>query len=94
MTLSRCLLIEIRAKHDQPIDWVGPTQPPGSHPPPTRDAAHGNTLGLKVTAESKKKYMKKSCVVDKYRRMAGYVEISCKKGAENRRTVESFWNEI
>ena len=29
-----------------------------------------NTLGLKVTAESKKKYMKKSCVVDKYRRMA------------------------
>ena len=30
-----------------------------------------NTLGLKVTAESKKKYMKKSCVVDKYRRMAG-----------------------
>ena len=53
-----------------------------------------NTLGLKVTAESKKKYMKKSCVVDKYRRMAGYVEISCKKGAENRRTVESFWNEI
>ena len=64
MTLSRCLLIEIRAKHDQPIDWVGPTQPPGSHPPPTRDAAHGNTLGLKVTAESKKKYMKKSCVVE------------------------------
>ena len=30
-----------------------------------------NTLGLKVTAESKKKYMKKSCIVDKYRRMAG-----------------------
>ena len=28
LTLSRCLLIEIRAKHDQPIDWVGPTQPP------------------------------------------------------------------
>ena len=42
-----------------------------------------NTLGLKVTAESKKNYIKKSCVVDKYRRMAGYVEISCKKGAEN-----------
>ena len=53
-----------------------------------------NTLGLKVTAESKKKYMKKSCVVDKYRRMAGLVEISCKKGAENRGIVESFWNEI
>ena len=30
-----------------------------------------NTLGLNVTAESKKKYIKKSCVVDKYRRMAG-----------------------
>ena len=25
--LIRCLLIEIRAKHDQPTDWVGPTQP-------------------------------------------------------------------
>ncbi len=30
-----------------------------------------NTLGLKVTAESKKNYIEKSCVVDKYRRMAG-----------------------
>jgi len=30
-----------------------------------------NTLGLKVTAEIKKNYIKKSCVVDKYRRMAG-----------------------
>ena len=30
-----------------------------------------NTLGLKVTTESKKNYIKKSCVVDKYRRMAG-----------------------
>ena len=30
-----------------------------------------NTLGLKVTAESKKNHIKKSCVVDKYRRMAG-----------------------
>jgi len=29
-----------------------------------------NMLGLKVTAESKKNYIKKSCVVDKYRRMA------------------------
>jgi len=29
-----------------------------------------NALGLKVTAESKN-YIKKSCVVDKYRRMAG-----------------------
>ena len=28
LTLSRCLLIEIRAKHGQPIVWVGPTQPP------------------------------------------------------------------
>ena len=54
-----------------------------------------NTLGLKVTAESKKNYIKKSCVVDKYRRMAGYVEISCKKGAENGRNVERvFLNEI
>ena len=42
-----------------------------------------DTLGLKVTAESKKNYIKKSCVVDKYRRMAGLVEISYKKGAEN-----------
>ena len=32
-----------------------------------------NTLGLKVTAESKKKYIKKSGVGDKYRRMVGYV---------------------
>ena len=51
---------------------------------PTEDLSHqdpilprhgmqrtANTLGLKVTAESKKKYIKKSCVVDKYRRMAG-----------------------
>ena len=65
LTLSRYLLIEIRAKHDQPIDWVGLTQPPvqeksgpkkrvgpywrpqppGSHPPPTRDAAHGKHAG-------------------------------------------------
>ena len=30
-----------------------------------------NTLVLKVTAEGKKNYIKKSCVVDKYRRMAG-----------------------
>ena len=37
-----------------------------------------NTLGLKVTAESKKNYIKKSCVV----------EISCKKGAENGGIVE------
>ena len=50
-------------------------------------------LGLKVTAESKKNYIK-SCVVDKYRRMANWVEISCKKGAENGGIVESFWNEI
>ena len=47
-----------------------------------------NTLGLKVTAESKKNYIKKSCVVDKYRRMAGEVEISCKMGAENGGIVE------
>ena len=44
-----------------------------SHQDPT---GHGmqrtaNTLGLKVTAESKKKYIKKNCVVNKYRRMAG-----------------------
>ena len=88
MTLSRCLLIEIRAKHDQPIDWVGPTQPPvkgrRSVLDPTGDLSHqdpilprhgmqrtANTLGLKVTAESKKNYIKKSCVVDIYRRMAG-----------------------
>ena len=30
-----------------------------------------NTLGLKVTAEIKKNSIKKSCVVDKYRRMVG-----------------------
>ena len=30
-----------------------------------------NTLGLKVTEESKTNYIKKSHVVDKYRRMAG-----------------------
>ena len=30
-----------------------------------------NTLGLKVTAESKKNFIKKGCAVDKYRRMAG-----------------------
>ena len=52
-----------------------------------------NTLGLKVTTESKK-YMKKSCVVDKYKSMAGYVQISCKKEAENGGIVESFWNVI
>ena len=45
------------------------------------------TLGLKVTAESEN-YIKKSCVVERYRRMAGLVEISCKKGAENRGIVE------
>ena len=65
LTLSHCLLIEIRAKHDQLIDWVGQTQPPilwksgpkkrvgphggpqppGSHPPPTRDAVHGKHAG-------------------------------------------------
>ena len=33
-----------------------------------------NALGLKVTAQSKKNHIKKSCVVDKYRRMAGVVE--------------------
>ena len=79
------------AKHDQPIGWVGPTQPPvkaKSGPKkrvgPPGDLIHqdpilplhelqrtANTLGLKVTAESKKNYIKKSCVVDKYRRMAG-----------------------
>ena len=47
-----------------------------------------------MTAESKKNYIKKNCVVDKHRRMAGSVEISCKKGAENGGIVESFWNEI
>ena len=47
-----------------------------------------NTLSLKVTAESKKNYIKKNCVVDKHRRMAGSVEISCKKGAENGGIVE------
>ena len=47
-----------------------------------------NTLGLKVTAESKKNYIKKRCVVEKYRRMAGQVEINCKKGAENGGIVE------
>ena len=47
-----------------------------------------NTLGLKVTAESKKNYIKKSCVVDKYRRMVSWVEISYKKGAENGGIVE------
>ena len=46
-----------------------------SHPDPILPQ-HGmkctaNTLGLKVTTESKKNYIKKSCVVDKYRRMAG-----------------------
>ena len=35
-----------------------------------------------MSAESKN-YVKKSSVVDRYRRMAGQVEISCKKGAEN-----------
>ena len=30
-----------------------------------------NTQGLKVTTESKKKYIKKGWVVDKYRRMDG-----------------------
>ena len=48
-----------------------------------------NTLGLKAAAESKKYYIKKSCVVDKYRRM-----ISGKKATENRCIVEGFWNEI
>ena len=43
-----------------------------------------NTLGLKMTAESKKNYIKKSCVIDKYWRMAR----SCKKGAENGGIVE------
>ena len=47
---------------------------------PTEDLSHqdpillrhtANMLGLKVTAESKKNYIKKSCVADKYRRMAG-----------------------
>ena len=42
-----------------------------------------NTLGLKATAESKKYYIKKSCVVDKYRRM-----ISGKKATENRGIAE------
>ena len=50
---------------------------------PTRDLSHqdpilprhgmqrmANMLGLKVTAESKKNYIKESCVVDKCRRMA------------------------
>ena len=46
-----------------------------------------NTLGLKVTPESKN-HIKKSCVVDKCRRMAGYVEISYKKGSENGVIVE------
>ena len=50
-----------------------------------------NTLGLKVTAESKKNHIKKSCVVDKYRRTASYVEISCKKGAENGGIVEGVF---
>ena len=45
-----------------------------------------NMLGLKVTTESKN-YVK-SCVVDRYRRMAGQVEISCKKGAEKGGIVE------
>ena len=46
-----------------------------SHQDPMLPPRHGmqrtaNTLGQKVTAESKKNYTKKSCVVDKYRRMA------------------------
>ena len=35
--------MEIRAKHDQPIDWVGPTQPPvmGKSGPKKRVGPHG-----------------------------------------------------
>ena len=49
-----------------------------------------NTLGLKVTTESKKNYIKKSCVVDRYRRMAGQVEISCKRELK----TEVSWREF
>ena len=38
-------------------------------------------------------YVKNSCDADKYSRMAGQTEISCKKGAENRHRGETFWNE-
>jgi len=62
---------------------------------PDTDAAHGKHAGLKVTAVSKKNYIEKSSVVDKYRRMAGYVEISCKKGAVKQTyRGENLWNEI
>ena len=48
-----------------------------------------NTMGLKVTTESEKYYIKKRCDADKYRRMTGYTEMSCKKGAENNGIVWS-----
>ena len=77
-TLSCCLLIEIRAKHDQPIDWVRPTQPPilgksrpkmcvrphrgpqlpGSHPPLTRDAAHGKHTGSEGDRREQEEFYK------------------------------------
>ena len=51
-----------------------------------------NMLGLKVTAESKN-YVK-SCVVDRYRRMAGQVEISCKRELKTEVSWREFleWN--
>ena len=64
MTLSRCLLIEIRAKNDQgDLSHQDPILP--RH----RMQRTANTLGLKATAESKN-YIKESCVVVKCRRMA------------------------
>ena len=58
-----------------------------SHQDPTLPR-HGmqrtaNAPGLKVTAEGKNCYIKKSCDADKYRRM-----ISGKKAAENRGIAE------
>ena len=95
LTLSRCLLIEIRTKHDpttrlgeiraEEACWTISHQAPILHPHGMQRTA--NTLGLKVTAESEN-YVKKSCVADRYRRMAGQVEISCTKGAENGGIVE------
>ena len=57
--------------------------------PPQQGMQHmANTLGLKATTESKKYYIKKSYDAEKYKRMTGQIEISCKKGAENRGIME------
>ena len=57
-----------------PKKRVGPhggPQPPRSHPPPTRDAAHGKHAGSEGDRREQELYKEKSCVVDIYRRMAG-----------------------